>query len=881
MIFIEYKTNTKLTTTMKTTLLYFKQNLFKKFTFILFLFATLHLVHGQGCAVKTTKKDFENALTINVMMNNKKINQRALSNNSNTLPRKKIIIPYISHIITRANGSGGISLDKINEGIRYANDFFKNIDIELKEYQLPRYINSDRFYDFIMPDEHLITDMYEVDKVLNLYFANSISNSNGNTYCGYAYFPDPNNLENDLDRIFMDANCMGGFPDTTFIHEIGHYLDLFHTHENYRGAEYVNGSNCSTTGDLICDTPADPQLSFSTVDFDCNYTGAETDINGDYYIPNTNNVMSYSRHSCRTELSPMQLEKARFTAENYRIDLKEIPVINQSPYNGIKQTVPGTIEMEFYDLGGQGIAYNDNDTGNNGGSLRSDDVDIIGGNIAWIQAGEWIEYTIDITQTSNYTLAANVSSIFDNTSFSLSIDGEQIGQDFNIITTGDWETYDTISQTNIPLNTGTKTLRFTSITGGFNIDKIDFTLTTLLIDQEQTPYNGTAQTIPGIVQAEFYDTGGQGISYSDTDNGNNGGFLRNDDVDIEKGSVNGNIGWINASEWIEYTIDIKQEGLYTISANVASRTTNNTFSLSIDGNTIGTQFNVPNTGNWQQYEETSQSNINLTTGTKVLRFETNTGKFNLDKLSFELSPSTPVQSPYNGVAQTVPGTIEMEFYDLGGQGIAYNDKDTGNNGNYLRNDDVDMYGGIVAWFQKDEWLEYTINIQQEGFYNISALTSSIFEGKAFKLSIGDTTIGQNFLVPNTNNWENFQSITQNNIFLTAGQKILRLSSLTGGFNINKITITTANTASIASLDTNKNNQTISAYPNPVTDSVTINAPNYISKIVLHNTTGNFIASFNGANETKLALNLNTLKKGNYIATIFTKTKVYKSTIVKE
>ena len=712
---------------MKTLFTHSKKGLSKKITILALLVSCMNTLYSQGCAVKTTDKDFQNALTINRLMASEKTNRRALLTTRNAVTRKKIIIPYISHIITRADGTGGISIQKINEGIQYANDFFKNLNIEFKEYQSPNYINSDRFYDFIMSEEYLITDTHEVDQVLNLYFANSISNSNGGTYCGYAYFPDPNNLENDLDRIFMDTHCMGGFPETTFVHEIGHYLDLFHTHENYRGNEYVNGSNCSTAGDLICDTPADPQLSYSKVDFDCNYTAAETDVNGDYYTPNTNNVMSYSRHHCRTELTPMQLEKARFTAENYRIDLKEIPTINQSPYNGIAQVVPGTVEMEFYDLGGQGVSYNDKDTGNNGNYLRTDDVDMYNGIVAWIQKDEWIEYTINIQQT----------------------------------------------------------------------------------------------------------------------------------------------------------------GLYTLTANVASITNNNSFSLSVDGNTIGQSFNVPNTNDWGDFEEISQSNISLTAGTNVLRFETTTGRFNIDKISFNLTPSTTPQSPYNGIAQVVPGTVEMEFYDLGGQGVAYNDKDTGNNGNYLRTDDVDMYSGIVAWIQKDEWIEYTIDIQQTGLYNFSALASSIFDNKTFQLSIDGIPLGQDFTVPNTSSWENFQFINQNTISLTAGQKILRLTSLSGGFNIDKVTITAANTSSTATSDlsllyTKSNIQTVSTYPNPVDSNVTVNAPDYISKIILHNSTGNFVASFNGTSNTSyLSINLNTLKKGTYIATIFTEKEVYKSNIVKD
>ena len=38
-----------------------------------------------------------------------------------------------------------------------------------------------------------------------------------------------------------------------------------------------------------------------------------------------------------------------------------------------------------------------------------------------------------------------------------------------------------------------------------------------------TPYGGNAAVIPGTIQAERYDFGGEGVAYSDTDPGNNGG----------------------------------------------------------------------------------------------------------------------------------------------------------------------------------------------------------------------------------------------------------------------------------------------------------------------------------------------------------------------
>jgi len=85
-----------------------------------------------------------------------------------------------------------------------------------------------------------------------------------------------------------------------FIHLMGHYFGLIHTFEG-NGTELVDGSNCGTEGDLICDTPADDYLppqdlfQFGWLDpeNDCRYISSGTDGNGELFRPDTGNYMSY------------------------------------------------------------------------------------------------------------------------------------------------------------------------------------------------------------------------------------------------------------------------------------------------------------------------------------------------------------------------------------------------------------------------------------------------------------------------------------------------------------------------------------------------------------------------------------------------------------
>jgi hypothetical protein len=73
----------------------------------------------------------------------------------------------------------------------------------------------------------------------------------------------------------------------------------------------ANGMNCETTGDLVCDTAADPDPEGNCdPDDKCNYTGTPViDANGDWYVPPTDNYMSYYGSPCRCRFTPGQYNR--------------------------------------------------------------------------------------------------------------------------------------------------------------------------------------------------------------------------------------------------------------------------------------------------------------------------------------------------------------------------------------------------------------------------------------------------------------------------------------------------------------------------------------------------------------------------------------------
>ncbi len=176
------------------------------------------------------------------------------------------------------------------------------------------FVNSTLHYFDISEEPQLAA--YDVPNVINIYAFGTVS-VNGSSVAGYSYLPPS------ADRIVLSKAGGTLFDSKVLIHEMGHYLGLYHTHgKTNLGTtdELVNGSNCLTAGDDVCDTPADPNL-YTTMGSNCTYIGTTLDANGQPYTPNTRNHMSYAQPGCRNQFSVGQMNRMAYTALTDRIYL--------------------------------------------------------------------------------------------------------------------------------------------------------------------------------------------------------------------------------------------------------------------------------------------------------------------------------------------------------------------------------------------------------------------------------------------------------------------------------------------------------------------------------------------------------------------------------
>lgn len=196
----------------------------------------------------------------------------------------------------------------------------------------------------------------------------------------------------------------------------------------------------------------------------------------------------------------------------------------------------------------------------------------------------------------------------------------------------------------------------------------------VLDNYKGTPWGNTPQAIPGKIQCEFYDIGGEGIAYHDLDSVNNGSgrlnpangnyfneFRMNEGVDISYTKSNATddnpyndvapqlnqlyVGWTMPGEWIKYTVDVKESAVYVIGLMYTSNG-NGGLEIVADNNTSTGIMHVVSTHKandtiaWRQWHHWNKMDsigkIKLEKGLQVLTLKTvENGNMNYDYLEFK------------------------------------------------------------------------------------------------------------------------------------------------------------------------------------------------------------------------------------------------------
>ncbi len=231
--------------------------------------------------------------------------QRLIANLTNQKLVTRSSTTYLAikpHLIRRDDGSGALDLSQLNDALAELNRQFAAMNVQFYFCGTsPNYINNTGAYDwtFTSADRDVMTNANNVNNAHNVYFSGSLGGVGG-----FSFGATQNRVNNRTFVLNGQAN-----DDKTLTHEIGHYFNLSHTFRNSAHATIARrelvtrispetgarlAANCSTEGDFICDTPADPyELTGGDLSSNCVYTGTVTDANGDAFMPSMTNIMNY------------------------------------------------------------------------------------------------------------------------------------------------------------------------------------------------------------------------------------------------------------------------------------------------------------------------------------------------------------------------------------------------------------------------------------------------------------------------------------------------------------------------------------------------------------------------------------------------------------
>ena len=432
-----------------------------------------------------------------------------------------------------------------------------------------------------------------------------------------------------------------------------------------------------------------------------------------------------------------------------------------------------------------------------------------------------------------------------------------------------------------PATSGKKVLKAIVYTNDGNTYERFSNVTVLNTTVKREPYNGTPSVLPGTINVGEYDKGASGVAYN-------------------KASRTG--AATQTGGWMEYTVDVKEDGMYSFDAEVASTVNGGTFHLSeysLDGLTFfADMIEVPKTKSSTDFQTMHYAlKKPLTAGRHTLCLNIDKGGFYIKSLTFQkegqdenidvsFSEDSPVailggekatvtvdassktstianvkiyvnnlliatltEAPYaieyepaeqgryeviaiatdaNGMSSTasytlnvnpkrepfaktgpfaIPGILQVEFYDKGGEGAAYHDTEAENRGdaNYRSSDGVDIVNGnggkAIGYTSTGEWVEYTINVKEAGTYDYKATVSSGTTNSGFSINLknGNTTTKlADVKVPQTgnNDWDTYKTVEGTlSKPLEAGEQIIRLTITGSNCNIDKIQFS-INTAGI-------------------------------------------------------------------------------------
>lgn len=252
--------------------------------------------------------------------------------------------------------------------------------------------------------------------------------------------------------------------------------------------------------------------------------------------------------------------------------------------------------------------------------------------------------------------------------------------------------------------------------------------------------------------------------------------------------------------------------------------------------------------------------------------------FNIPSYPVRIYQVSTGSTPYLGYPTIIPGTLEAENFDIGGEMNTYHDKDPVNQGGaYRLGEGVDIEervdGFQVGFVEPTEWMDYTIDVEKAGKYNLKVSLASRDGGGRLQMDFGYVKSSV-INVPSTGDWTTMQ-VVMDDVVLEEGEQTMRIDIISKpAFNIDKIEFVEYN--SILEIE----EASISIYPNPAFDNIEIALiGEEMQMISLYNDSGQMVFT-KEVHAKKTSLNIEKLDAGIYFVFVNTKNGNIKRKFVK-
>ncbi|SFD27276.1 carbohydrate-binding protein [Algibacter pectinivorans] len=329
--------------------------------------------------------------------------------------------------------------------------------------------------------------------------------------------------------------------------------------------------------------------------------------------------------------------------------------------------IPGTIEAEDYKEGGQGVGYFDTTPDNTlSTGIDTDGVDVgTENNIVYVgdtQNGEWLKYDLNVLETGNYDFEFIYAAQNTGALVSLEIDDVVLFDNFLLAKTGSSSNFQSVTKLSSRLTKGLHELKIHIQNEGFNLDKIH-----------------VLEVMP--IEAPIFVTPNHGYN-----------IMPGGNIEVEASTT-------FAPENIA-SMDLFVNDVLVRSVNKAPFT-------------------------WGYSGQNDALLENISSGSYTLKLVLTDKRNRTKETAITVSSNNYPTQPYLGAPHVVPGTIQLEDFDRGGEGFAFSDTDIGNSGGVYRTEEgenVDVSVGgtnfILNSLRPNEYTRYTIDVKEAGKYEM-------------------------------------------------------------------------------------------------------------------------------------------------------------------